>query len=558
MSQLEREMVFRTEMGFYFSFYKKITIEFQDSLSSAVWSITNDSIIEYPHTINGFHRFNILPELITGIVFRIFDWLINYLGIEMKQCWLVNRGVNLDVIESCEGLSDPFYFYLNFIFILNGLVAAFVYLNGYLLCNHNTFGGIISVVAFAFNHGQATRAQWTPPLRESFAYPIYLILHYYITKNVQSKARTKPVIIITLVTLLILSWQFAQFILLTQLVSLYLTLKSSQLRRCNGNYLNYIFKCNLCSIVLSYVFMIFNSLIITSLYFTFIIANLFVDQIVIRYVIKHKYYHFSKIKQIILHIILVSIFTLTFKVLLSFVFSNNDDGHIWLLLYSKLTNYKDFHTMLYTCAPEFDLLSFEDIKSITKTLLLPYSILVIILSPKLLPKKLSIEFNLIQTLLFMPMALLIMRLKLLFVPQLCIMTSLLCYGWRSNLKRIAIFALLISLMSVQGILNIKDQRNSIGEYFNEPLEQMIKWVNTSTHQKDVFAGKLIVKDLHGICYCYIFNDIIMIPILLKINITHLLIILVGLSEMVKLSKSFKQFISNKLLSLMIMFLYNKF
>ena len=91
------------------------------------------------------------------------------------------------------------------------------------------------------------------------------------------------------------------------------------------------------------------------------------------------------------------------------------------------------------------------------------------------------------------------------------MTSLLCYGWRSNLKRIAIFALLISLMSVQGILNIKDQRNLIGEYFNEPLEQMIKWVNTSTHQRDVFAGKLIVKNLHGIRYCYIFNDVIVIP-----------------------------------------------
>ncbi|KFM61987.1 Protein dpy-19-like protein, partial [Stegodyphus mimosarum] len=59
------------------------------------------------------------------------------------------------------------------------------------------------------------------------------------------------------------------------------------------------------------------------------------------------------------------------KILLSSILNVQDDAHIWNLLKSKFTSYKDFHTLLYTCAAEFDFLPWETVLELTKTTALP-------------------------------------------------------------------------------------------------------------------------------------------------------------------------------------------
>ena len=46
-------------------------------------------------------------------------------------------------------------------------------------------------------------------------------------------------------------------------------------------------------------------------------------------------------------------------------------AHVFDILKSKFSDYRDFHTMLYTCAKEFDFLGTEMPIKATKTLLIP-------------------------------------------------------------------------------------------------------------------------------------------------------------------------------------------
>jgi hypothetical protein len=77
----------------------------------------------------------------------------------------------------------------------------------------NYFGGWISTVAFIVNHGHATRVMWTPPLRESFGYPLFCIQTLMLTWILSQPKTSKPALvgIIWLTTHFILFWQVKLF-----------------------------------------------------------------------------------------------------------------------------------------------------------------------------------------------------------------------------------------------------------------------------------------------------------------------------------------------------------
>ncbi|NXA15776.1 D19L1 mannosyltransferase, partial [Sapayoa aenigma] len=209
--------------------------------------------------------------------------------------------------------------------------------------------------------------------------------------------------------------------------------------------------------------------------------------------------------------------TVTLKYLTSFVLGVADDAHIGNILKSKFIGYKDFDTLMYTCAAEFDFMEKETPVRYTKTLLLPVVLVVFgviikrvivylteikgvcILCSCVLCVLFFFSFQLVfhafQLLAYSVLAILIMRLKLFLTPHLCVMASLVCskqlFGWLfyKIQPKTLVFAIL-ALMAIEGSANLQTQWNIMGEFSNLPQEELLEWIKVNTRQDAVFAGAM--------------------------------------------------------------------
>uniref|UniRef100_A0A8C3V3J0 D19L1 mannosyltransferase n=1 Tax=Catharus ustulatus TaxID=91951 RepID=A0A8C3V3J0_CATUS len=431
LSTLEREMAFRTEMGLYYSYFK-IIIE-APSFWSGVCAIMNDKLTEYPLVINTLQRFNLYPEVVLASWYRMYTTIMDFLGIPTKTCWTVNRGKGLSPVESCEGLGDPASFYVAVIFLLNGFMMSLFFIYGTYLSG-SRLGGLVTVLCFFFNHGECTRVMWTPPLRESFSYPFLVMQMLLLTYILRIPSINTGSLIALCVSniFFMLPWQFAQFVLLTQVIFTFSV-----------------------SLLVCFILMFGNSMLLTS------------------------YYAAS--------LVVIS-------------------AHIGNILKSKFIGYKDFDTLMYTCAAEFDFMEKETPVRYTKTLLLPVVLVVFgVIIKRVICKFASVScgfffsfqlvFHALQLLAYSVLAILIMRLKLFLTPHLCIMASLVCskqlFGWLfyKIQPKTLVFAIL-ALMTIEGSANLRTQWNIMGEFSNLPQEELLEWIKVNTRQDAVFAGAM--------------------------------------------------------------------
>uniref|UniRef100_A0A669P8V6 Dpy-19 like C-mannosyltransferase 1 n=1 Tax=Phasianus colchicus TaxID=9054 RepID=A0A669P8V6_PHACC len=464
LSTLEREMAFRTEMGLYYSYFK-IIIE-APSFWNGLYAIMNDRLTEYPLVINTLQRFNLYPEVVLASWYRIYTAVMDFLGVPTKMCWTVNRGKDLSPVESCEGWGDPASFYVAVIFLLNGLMMSLFFIYGTYLSG-SRLGGLITVMCYFFNHGECTRVMWTPPLRESFSYPFLVLQMLLLTYILRIPNVNKGSLIALCVSniFFMLPWQFAQFVLLTQIASLFAVCIMGYIDSCK---LQKILSVHMVSLVVCFILMFGNSMLLTSYY----AASLVVIWV------KQSLFFFFCLPQV-------------------FFFSYQ--AHIGNILKAKFIGYKDFDTLMYTCAAEFDFMEKETPIRYIKTLLLPIVLVVFVVIVKKLNINifcfLQVIYHALQLLAYGVLAILIMRLKLFLTPHLCVMASLVCskqlFGWLfcKIQPKTLVFAIL-ALMAIEGSANLQTQWNIMGEFSNLPQEELLEWIQVNTRQDAVFAGAM--------------------------------------------------------------------
>nr|XP_002197203.5 probable C-mannosyltransferase DPY19L1 [Taeniopygia guttata] len=506
LSTLEREMAFRTEMGLYYSYFK-IIIE-APSFWSGVCAIMNDKLTEYPLVINTLQRFNLYPEVVLASWYRIYITIMDFLGIPTKTCWTVNRGKGLSPVESCEGLGDPASFYVAVIFLLNGFMMSLFFIYGTYLSG-SRLGGLVTVLCFFFNHGECTRVMWTPPLRESFSYPFLVMQMLLLTYILRIPSINTGSLIALCVSniFFMLPWQFAQFVLLTQIASLFAVcimgyIDSSKLQK--------ILSAHMVSLLVCFILMFGNSMLLTSYY----AASLVVISGILEWSPKVLKRRKREVYVWVIEGFAWLFGTITLKYLTSLVFGIADDAHIGNILKSKFIGYKDFDTLMYTCAAEFDFMEKETPVRYTRTLLLPVVLVVFGVIIKRAIKYIlwslshtvryekeerfnhgELVFHALQLLAYSVLAILIMRLKLFLTPHLCIMASLVCskqlFGWLfyKVQPKTLVFAIL-ALMTIEGSANLRTQWNIMGEFSNLPQEELLEWIQVNTRQDAVFAGAM--------------------------------------------------------------------
>ncbi|XP_012633011.1 putative C-mannosyltransferase DPY19L2 [Microcebus murinus] len=505
LSSLEREMTFRTEMGLYYSYFK--TIIEAPSFMEGLWMIMNDRLTEYPLVINTVKRFHLYPEVIIACWYRTFMGIMNLFGIETKTCWNVTRIEPLNEVQSCEGLGDPACFYVGVIFILNGLMMGLFFIYGAYLSG-TQLGGLITVLCYFFNHGEATRVMWTPPLRESFSYP-FLVLQMYVLTLILRTSNTygKNYIALCLSNVaFMLPWQFAQFILFTQIASLFPMYIVGYIEPSKFQKIIYM---NMTSVLLCFVLMFGNPMYLSSYYS----SSLLMTWVIIQKRNKIQKLGVSELNYWLIQGCAWWSGTITLKFLTSKILGVSDHIRLSDLIAARILRYTDFDTLIYTCAPEFDFMEKATPLRYTKTLLLPVvmvitcfifkktvrDILCVLSTNTYLRKQLlehgELVFHTLQLLAFTALAILIMRLKLFLTPHMCIMASLMCsrrlFGWlfcRVRFENV-IFGIL-TVMSVQGCANLHNQWSIIGEFNNLPQEELIQWIRYNTRPDAVFAGAM--------------------------------------------------------------------
>ncbi|CXI78449.1 conserved Plasmodium protein, unknown function [Plasmodium berghei] len=192
----EQKVSLYSEESFYFSFYDDI-VKSKNYLDG-INLIINDDRSEYPNRINALQRFNIYPEIILGTIWRLIK-------LETFFATPYNFYAYAALLSQAASVSTLFFFS---VYIGNSYSSGIIFIMLFFSCFREKF--IMRLAGF--------------PLRENFAsvYMWGIILHIYIILREKKISALNYAHLLLCVFFFLITWQFSVFILLTNIVSLFI------------------------------------------------------------------------------------------------------------------------------------------------------------------------------------------------------------------------------------------------------------------------------------------------------------------------------------------------
>ncbi|KAG1658371.1 putative C-mannosyltransferase DPY19L3 [Nymphon striatum] len=513
IKEVEREISFRTEQGLYYFYFKKLVRA--KSFNQGFQSLLADNKTESGHTINVINRFNIYPEILLAYIYRYFD---------LK-----------DIIPAI-------FFYVKTIFSLNGLYVASIYFTTWSLCG-SWLAGLLSVGLYVLNLEDASRVNYTVPLRESFSGPfIFAQLAFFVLYLKTSKVQMWNIFSIEVMVLLLnYGIHYGQQMILSSLVLSFIPIAIVMAKFQNSSKIEF-FLCEL----------------------TFSIKKIKIIVEKPREIGKVKYKLKSKPKLLKFKTSLLKYFenskgcfknlfvlivTVVATVFLT-VFVNSvvkdflniqDDNHIFKFLKAKLLfeETRDFETKLYLCNGAFNYMDLLTINRLWSRLLLPIYIPVEVTlllglcwccvkrwrtskdqtrseDESIFVKRPDLSFWILLNFMFGLLALSTLRMKMFWTPQMCVIASIGVTDhnlWFSLISKLSSKArpwlirvicvigciALITTIIVRMMPVIAAQMDDLKEFWDPDTVELMGWIKTNTSSSAVFAGSMQL--LAGVKLC---------------------------------------------------------
>ncbi|XP_074516368.1 protein C-mannosyl-transferase DPY19L3 isoform X2 [Sebastes fasciatus] len=513
LTEVEREISFRTECGLYYSYYKQMLQA--PSIQEGLSELIHDNLTESKRTINLLQRMNIYQEVFLSVLYRLLP-IQSYL--------------------------EPVYFYIYTVFSLQAVYVIALYLTAWLLSG-SWLAGTLTGIWYILNRVDTTRVEFTISLRENWSLPFLALQVAAITCYLRpqlSALQQKLMVWLMYVTTFCfcLTWQFNQFILLVQALIIY-TLDCADFL--TTTQVTTLYLVQVSSLLSVWLLQFCNSMILGSLVLSFIVAALF---------IRHCQSGLKtgsllvRLGKLLLHSAMVLLLTFTINYLAKKALQLRSDEHIFKFIKSKfaLGPTRDFDASLYLCEEAFGLLPLDTLERLAGTLLLyPYALTLLLLSgmlavaalQNLRPKGGSSEerkgagdgraaafrpdvaYNLLHTLFYGLLAFSTMRMKYIWTGHMCAVAA---YGvcgkelWTLllstlscnskvllRLVRYAVPLLMIGCLYYKFWPKLMEELSELREFYDPDTVELMTWISTKTPKRAVFAGSMQL--LAGIKLC---------------------------------------------------------